>query len=179
MKLRKLRQRLNVYQNGLCLVCAFPLELGAHVHHVIAREDRGPDHELNLVALCPNHHGVLELVRQHIAPNETHQSLRWGARAGAAAGFLRSMPGHLRVLFDCLSQPHPLREPIRHGVDASLRLQLAHQIATADTRLLLETNLARPALLIVNRVSQGRMSAPTNESEFEAALITVTRSARN
>jgi HNH endonuclease len=155
------------------LVCPFPLALGTHLHHVIARDDGGPNHPLNLVALCPNHHLALELVRRHIAPKETDRAAGWETRAGAAAEFIRSFAGDSRSLFDQLSEPHPLRQPIRDGVDASLRTALAKDIARADTIILLRANLARPSALLVWRIAQGRTEAPANDADYAAAASAV------
>lgn len=50
-------------QKDQCIFCSFPLVLRCHLHHIIAVKDHGPDHSLNLVGLCANHHGMLENLR--------------------------------------------------------------------------------------------------------------------
>jgi hypothetical protein len=118
----------------------------------------------------------LELVRRHIAPKETHHTAGWEIRAEAAAEFIRSFTGDSRSLFDQLSEPHPLRQPMRDGVDASLQAVLAKDIARADTIILLRANLARPSALLVWRIAKGRTEAPTNDADYARAATGVAKS---
>lgn len=154
-------------QEGRCLLCPFPLSLRHHLHHVIAYDERGPDHPLNLVGLCPNHHAAVEIVRRHIAPYNTRRARGWMHRAEAALETVNALSATERELFNLLSEPHPLRKEIREGVDAKHRLDLAVGIAQADARVLLNVNRARPRILLAWRIARKEVLAPDNRGCLE------------
>ncbi len=176
VRISLIRDFVNRHQNGRCLVCPFPLTLGSHLHHVIARDDRGPHHLLNLVALCPNHHLVLERVRRHIAPKETHSHPEWLMRGQAALSVLDTLGATERRVFDQLSEPHPLRQPIASGVEPKFQAILAHDVALADVKILLAANLARPSALLAWRIVKGRAPEPQGPSEYQEAIKALAQS---
>ena len=61
------RELISAEQDWHCLLCDFPLKLSGHLHHVVPRDLGVPDHFLNIVALCPNHHAAVEMIRHYIA----------------------------------------------------------------------------------------------------------------
>lgn len=140
----RIRELIRLAQNDLCLFCNYSLHLGCHLHHVIARDDFGPDHVLNLVGLCPNHHMTLETVRRHVAPSDSRTKPGWLPRASAVLDIVQALPESQRRLFDALCTPHPLREQIRNSVPSHLRKALAIDIARADAKLLAISNSVRP-----------------------------------
>lgn len=164
---RNLKRKLvHLEQEGSCLLCDYPLLLGCHLHHVIASDDKGPDHPLNLVGLCANHHTVLECVRRHVAPKETHGSGSWLQRAQAALKIIEGLPEERRRLFNELAEPHPLRREIREGVEPKWRTALAADIAQADARLLLGINRARPRIVLLWRIRRGEATDPKTDTEW-------------
>jgi hypothetical protein len=74
LKVRRISHEL-IYaeQDWRCLLCEFPLKLSGQLHHGVPRDLGGPGHFLNVVALYPNHHAAVEMVRRHIAPS--HKTL--------------------------------------------------------------------------------------------------------
>jgi hypothetical protein len=171
-----IRDFANRHQNGRCLVCPFPLALGSHLHHVIARDDRGPYHPLNLVALRPNHHLVLERIRRHISPKETHSHPEWLMRGQAALSVIDALGTTERRVFDQLSEPHPLRQPIASGVEPKFQAILAHDVALADVKILLAANLARPGALLAWRIVKCGAPQPQGPSEYQEAINALVQS---
>jgi hypothetical protein len=165
------RELVHLEQEGYCILCDYPLLLGCHLHHVIASDDQGPDHPLNLVGLCPNHHTVLECVRRHVAPKEVHGNASWLQRAQAALTIIEALPEERRSLFNELSEPHPLRKEIREGVEVRFRTALAVDIAMKDARLLLTVNKARPRILLLWRIKRGIAPMPKTDTEWLEAII--------
>jgi hypothetical protein len=163
------RRVLELEQNGTCLVCNYPLILGCHIHHVIAHEHGGPDHPLNLVAFCPNHHTVLEHVRHHVAPSAAQRNAGWLTRATAALEVIKVMPEETGNLFSVLAEPYPLHEPLRQGVPASYRTYLAADVARADAKLLLTINRRRPFLLAIWLYKQKGLPLPTTDDGWTRA----------
>ncbi len=164
------RELVHLEQDGSCLVCDYPLLLGCHLHHVIASDDRGPDHPLNLVGLCPNHHTVLECVRRHVAPNEVRGHPTWLERGQAALKIFEALPEGPRRLFNELAQPHPLRREIREGVDSGYRTALAIDMARADARLLVSVNKARPRIVLLWRIKRREAPTPKTDAEWIEAI---------
>lgn len=144
---------------------------------MIARDDRGPHHPLNLVALCPNHHLVLERVRRHISPKETHSNTEWLTLAQAAVSVLDTLGTTERRLFNLLSEPHPLHQPIVSGVELRFQAILAHDVALADVKMLLAANLVRPSALLAWRIAKGRAPEPKGPSEYQEAITALPESA--
>ena len=150
--------------------------LTGHLHHVIARDDGGPPHPLNLVGLCSNHHAVLERVRRQVAPHEARSGERWFVRAQAALEVAKTLPDPMQSLFFVLSDPHPLRQPIRDGVDIPLQSALARDVARADAKLLLAANLARPRALWISRMAHERRSTAESGTLSELERVRQTAS---
>lgn len=167
------RELVHLGQEGSCLLCDYPLLLGCHLHHVIASDDQGPDHPLNLVGLCPNHHTVLECVRRHVALKETHGGGGWLQRAQAAIQIVERLPDQPRRLFDTLAEPHPLQREMREGVDPRWQTALAADIARADARLLLGINRARPRIVLLWRIRRGDAAEPKSDDEWTKATAAV------
>jgi len=160
------------------LLCDYPLLLGCHLHHVIASDDKGLDHPLNLVGLCANHHTVLECVRRHVAPRETRASGGWLERAQAALKIVETLPEDRRRLFNELAEPHPLRREIREGVEPKWRSALAADIAQADARLLLGVNKVRPRIVLLWRIRRREASEPKTDAEWAKATAAVSETLR-
>lgn len=147
------------HQGERCLVCAFPLRLGCHLHHIIAWDDGGPHHPLNLVALCPNHHVALERIRRHIAPIHARNDFAWLQRAQAALAVMDALPRDTRSLMAQLSEPHPLHDAIRQflsgTIPTELHAALATDIARMDVDLLASGNERRLTIVIAWHSSAG------------------------
>ena len=134
------REILEFAQDGACLLCPVPLRF-YDVHHIIADDDKGPDHILNLVALCPNCHRVVETVRRCVAPRT---STEWPIRGRAALEYMNDLSSSKRTWFNILSEPHPLRKQIQTEIPEHLRQQFAHDLAIEDAKLLLRFHAAFP-----------------------------------
>lgn len=149
------RKSIEDGQNGRCLLCDYPLPVGCHLHHVIARDDGGPDHLLNLIGLCPNHHTLLECVRRHVAPTEVRRSSRWLCRGKAAIQMVEVLTDASKKAFRALSEPHPLREAMRCAQKSRFQRDLAIAVAGEDLKLLSVTNKLRPRIILACRITQG------------------------
>jgi hypothetical protein len=172
------RKLVHLEQEGSCLICDYPLILGCHLHDVIANDDKGPDHPLNLVGLCANHHAILECVRRHVAPKETRGSSSWLQRGQAALKIVEALPDQGRHPFNELAEPHPLRKELREGVEPRRRTALAADIAHADARLLVEINKARPGIVLLWRIRRGEASEPKTEADWTKATEAVRETLR-
>lgn len=157
-------------QDGRCLLCAFPLNLGGHLHHVIAVDAGGPDHPLNLVGLCPNHHAVLEHARRHLAPKAVFSSPRWTTRAQAAVGVIADLAAERRELFDLLSRPYPYASDVARDVRPDLIPYLGRDVARTAADLLLRVNLYRPRMLALSKVARRRVPRPRTDADFEVLV---------
>lgn len=164
------RKLVLLAQQGTCLLCAHPLIFGCHLHHVIASDDKGPDHPLNLIGLCANHHTVLECVPRHVSPKETYKNHGWLQRAQAAIKVIETLSEEQQRLFNDLAEPHPLRKEMREGVEPKWRLALAGDIARADSQLLLRINKARPGIALLWQISRGEAPEPKTDDEWAAAV---------
>jgi hypothetical protein len=133
-------------QNASCLVCDYSLHLRANWHHIIARDDLGPDHYLNIVALCPNHHYLLEHLKREIIPHEKRSSDNWLIEAKAAQQLYNKLQEDVRELFDILSKPHRLTEPIKSGIPQHLIEAFIIDVIKTDLSLLHYVNMKRPRI---------------------------------
>jgi hypothetical protein len=145
------------------------------LHHVIASDERGPHHALNLVGLCPNHHAALEIVRRKIRDKTIIHTPAWMTRAEAAIKTLDFLPDPERQLFDSLSEPHPLRHEMQNGLPDKYRVQLAMEVAKADARFLLHANRARPRVLLWWLFHKKIVSRPKDRQPPETLLEESTR----
>ncbi len=169
---KSLRKFVSAQQDERCFVCPFPLTLGLHLHHLVPRDVQGPDHPLNIIGLCPNHHAVLEYIRRHVAPTEARRHPNWLERVEAALAVTAGFTAEERRLFDCLSEPYPVRlkQAIKDGVPASDHGRLARDIARADAHILVRANEARPVAILGWRIRCGRTEQPPDEAGCRAAL---------
>ena len=133
-------------QRHTCLLCKYPLALHKHFHHVIARDDGGPDHYLNLVALCPNHHWLVERIKRHIIPGT--QSDHWLKTGTAALELYNELDGRTRRIFDVLSKPHKLSSVLRGRVREDLLERAERELMMEDARLLDDVNKERPRIFL-------------------------------
>ena len=169
------RELINNIQEGSCLLCDYPLVLTCHLHHIIPLDLKGPDHFLNLIGLCPNHHNLLEQVRRHIAPRNFSNNNTWHKKAQAAIKVIETLTKEKQKLFNELSAPFPLRNEILKGVTPKFRTHLAVDIARKDAELLLEINQARPSIVLLWRIDQGKESEPKSNTEWSKAIDNVSK----
>lgn len=95
----------------------------------------------------------------------------------AALSVIDTLGATERRIFDQLSEPHPLRQPIASGVEPRFQAALAHDVALADVRMLLAANLARPSALLEWRIAKRRAPEPQGPSEYEEAINALPQSA--
>lgn len=155
------------------MFCDYPLLLGCHMHHVIASDDKGPDHPLNLIGLCANHHTVLECVRRYVGPKEARRSNNWLQRGLSALKFIEALSIERRKLFHHLAEPHPLKREIQEGVEYKWQTALAADIAQADMRMLFEVNKARLRIVLLCRIGKGEVPEPKTDAEWASAIKVV------
>lgn len=139
---------INWAQKNTCLLCSYPLALHKHLHHIIAKDDGGPDHYLNLVALCPNHHCLVERIKRHIIPNQGSSSSQWLKADIAALQLYNEMPEKTQRTLDILSKPHKLSNVIKDGVPGHLMGRAANDLMIEDARLLNDINKTRPRIFL-------------------------------
>jgi len=139
---------INWAQKNTCLLCSYPLALHKHLHHIIAKDDGGPDHYLNLVALCPNHHWLVERIKRHIIPNQRSSSIQWLKAGNAALQLYNEMPEETQQTLDILSNPHKLSNVIKDGVPGHLIERTANDLMLEDARLLNDINKTRPRIFL-------------------------------
>lgn len=142
-------------QRHTCLLCQYPLALHKHFHHVIAKDDGGPDHYLNLVALCPNHHWLVERIKRHIIPVQGTLSENWLKTATAARQLYDYLDEPIRHTLDILAKPHELSSVVKTGVPEDLLEKAAHDLMMEDAQLLNDVNKKRPRIFL-----------PTESSDF-------------
>lgn len=135
-------------QKNTCLLCSYPLALHKHLHHIIAKDDQGPDHYLNLVALCPNHHWLVERIKRHIIPNQGSSSKHWLRVGVAALQLYKELSEDTRHTLDVLSKPHRLSNVIKDGVPDHLLEKAAKDLMMEDARLLDDINKKRPRIFL-------------------------------
>ncbi len=135
-------------QRNACLLCKYPLDLHKHFHHVIAREDGGPDHYLNLIALCPNHHWLVERIKRHIIPAQHSQSASLLKAGTAALQLYNELDEQTRRTLDVLSMPHQLSGVVQRGVPKELTERAAQDLMMEDAKLLYEVNSKRPRIFL-------------------------------
>lgn len=131
-----------------CLVCSYPLALYKHLHHIISKDDLGPNHYLNLVALCPNHHYLVERIKRHIIPNQGSSSKQWLDAGSAALQLYKELEKDTQHTLDILSKPHRLSNVIKGGVPDDLLQKAAEELMTEDVRLLDDINKKRPRIFL-------------------------------
>lgn len=144
--IKEVRQFIKWAQKGRCLLCPYPLHL--HLHHVISVDDCGPDHYLNLVALCPNHHYLVEIIKREVAPKEKHNFGKWLNTAKKAMEVRGWMTPEAVQILDILSHPHPMtgfRAEAKYGDVMDL---LAQEVVDEDVKLLGSVNSRRPRIFI-------------------------------
>ncbi len=61
---RKIRDLIRWSQKDKCMLCDFPLVFQCHMHYIIPYSNGGPDHYYNLIGLCPNHNGMIEVLKR-------------------------------------------------------------------------------------------------------------------
>lgn len=135
-------------QNNTCLICSYPLELHKHLHHIISKDDFGPDHYLNLVALCPNHHYLVERIKRFIIPRQSRSSNQWLEIGQAALQLRREMPEDKQQILDILSRPHKLSNVIKNGVSGDFIERAAEDLMKEDAKLLDAINKKRPRIFL-------------------------------
>jgi hypothetical protein len=142
------RRFINWAQKNTCLLCSYPLALNKHLHHIIARDDGGPDHYLNIVALCPNHHWLVERIKRQIISNQGSSSIDWLETGQAALHLYNELSEETRHTLDILSKPHRLSGVIRGGVPEHLLEKAAYDLMMEDARLLHDINKKRPRIFL-------------------------------
>jgi hypothetical protein len=168
---RPSRDVLRWAQNDRCLVCDFPLSLGCHLHHVIARDDLGPDHPLNLIGLCPNHHEVIETGRRHVSPRENSFERRVVRTCtGGDKGSGKPTAATASALRHSFNSTHKFRNEIRgiETIDPKYRALLAFEIAPQIRRCCYLINKARPRLLLIYEQSRGVAATPTRQEDEDS-----------
>lgn len=135
-------------QNYTCLLCSYPLELHSHLHHIISKDDFGPDHYLNLVALCPNHHYLVERIKRYIILNQGSSSNKWLEAGKSALQLSSEMPEDKQQILDILSKPHKLSNVIKNGVPRHLMVRAANDLMIEDAKLLDAINKRRPRIYL-------------------------------
>lgn len=135
-------------QKNTCLLCGYPLNLHKHFHHIIAKDDGGPDHYLNLVALCPNHHWLVERIKRHIIPAQGTCSDYWLKISTAAWQLYNELDEQIRRTLDILSNPHKLSGVVKSGVPEDLLGKAAYDVMMEDARLLDCINKKRPRIFL-------------------------------
>jgi hypothetical protein len=142
------RRFISWAQNNTCLLCKYSLALHKHFHHIIAKDDGGPDHYLNLVALCPNHHWLVERIKRHIIPTQGTSSDYLLKISTAALQLYDELDEQIRHTLDILSKPHELSGVVKGGVTDDLLEKAAHDVMMEDARLLDDINKKRPRIFL-------------------------------
>jgi len=142
---RHVKEYLRWAQRDRCLLCSFGIRL--HFHHIIASDDGGPEHYLNLVGLCPNHHHMIEALRRD-TKGRSHSSRIVILTSLRAACEFQALDQRGTDIVNLMATDHPLS-----GIDvASLPADLLERLATdllhADCELLLKANLYRPRVFL-------------------------------
>lgn len=135
-------------QRNTCLLCSYPLALHKHLHHIIAKDDLGPNHYLNLVALCPNHHYLVERIKRYIIPNQGSSSKDWLDAGNAALQLYKELGEDTQHTLDILSKPHKLSNVIKGEVPGHLLETAAEELMMEDVKLLDDTNKKRPRIFL-------------------------------
>lgn len=119
-------------QKNICLLCDYPLALQKHFHHIIAKDDGGPDHYLNLVALCPNHHWLVERIKRHIIPNQSSLSNHWLKSSMAALQLYEDLPEEAKRILDILSKPHKMSKVLSREVPEDFLNEATNDLIKED-----------------------------------------------
>jgi len=139
---------INWAQKNTCLFCSYPLALHKHLHHIIAKDDCGPDHYLNLVALCPNHHWLVERIKRNIIPNQGSSSSQLLKTGIAALQLYNELSEETQRTMDILSKPHNLSNVVKDGLPGHLMERAANDLMIEDARLLNDINKTRPRIFL-------------------------------
>lgn len=135
-------------QNNTCLLCNYPLDLYKHLHHIIAKDDGGPDCYLNLVALCPNHHFLIERIKRYIIPNQRNPSDKWLKSGTAALKIYHELSEELRRIVDILTKPLRMPNAIKKGISDNLKRKAAEDLMEEDAKILDTINKKRPRIFL-------------------------------
>jgi hypothetical protein len=135
-------------QKNTCLFCNYPLDLYKHLHHIIAKDDGGPNHYLNLVALCPNHHFLIERIKRYIIPNQRNPSDKRLKSGTAALNIYHELSEELRRIVDILTKPLRMPNAIKKGIPDNLKRKAAEDLMEEDVKILDTINKKRPRIFL-------------------------------
>jgi len=140
----KMRNFVKWSQKDKCLLCSYQIRL--HIHHIIAVDDCGPEHHFNLVALCPNHHYLVEYIKRHVTRKD-NTNLKKNLNA---LEIYNSLEDGTKDILDILSKQHPLSEAIKtiKKIPKELIDSFVHQLLEADINLLESINRLRPRIFL-------------------------------
>jgi len=132
-----------------CLLCHCRLRM--HFHHVIPVSDAGPNHYLNLVELCPNHHDLVEVLKREVIPHNRPRDTSWISRAEKAKELADVLPPNERAVLEILSQPHRMARVVLRELTADhvhLLRSAATDLVEEDRQLLALVNRMRPRVFL-------------------------------
>lgn len=155
-------------QKDRCFLCSFPLVIYCHLHHIISVNDCGPNHYLNLIGLCGNHHGMLENMKRTRSPsfliNRTNNTElnRWGYKAKAALAEFDVLEFNRREAMNKLLAPYWQSEDslcrIFANNEPATKVQLSKMVINRDIELLDIINSMRPRIFFpkpsINKTGQ-------------------------
>src|SRR5208337_3735246 len=143
-------------QRDRCFLSSFPLVIYCHFHHVISVDNCGPDHYLNLIGLCANHHGMLENLKRTRNPSNSiigtihPKMMRWHYKAKAALAEFDALASGPRKAMNQLLNPYWKSDDLVCGIfekhEPSIKLPLARMVINHDIELLKEINSLRPRI---------------------------------
>lgn len=142
-------------QKDRCFLCTFPLVIYCHVHHIISVENCGPDHYLNLIGLCANHHDMLENLKRTQTPSNSligtshPKMVQWHYKIQAALAEFDKLEYAHRKAMDRLLAPYLQSGDSLCGIfekDELLKLPLVRMVVDRDIELLKEFNSIRPRI---------------------------------
>jgi hypothetical protein len=119
-----------------------------HRHHIIAKDDGGPNRYLNLVALCPNHHFLIERIKRYIIPNQRNPSDKWLKSGTAALNIYHELSEELRRIVDILTKPLRMPNAIKKGIPDNLKRKAAEGLMEEDAKILDTINKKRPRIFL-------------------------------
>jgi len=143
------RRHVKWSQKGACLLCSY--STGHHMHHVIPKSKGGPDHHLNLVALCPNHHALVEKLKRHALSQTggaTYESSNhnWLRQVKGAIASIQELDSSVYPILALLSTPcycvdRDAVERVRRGDQHAAGI-----VKSIDVELLTRVNRYRPRI---------------------------------
>lgn len=160
-------------QKDRCLLCSFRLRF--HFHHVIAVDEGGPDHPLNLVALCPNHHSLVEHIKRYIIHTVKRDSQVWLNKAKIALEVLESLNEESKTILKLLTEPYSLRfldtiEDVKNRrMPQKLIVHFTRDLIDADLKILDSINRKRPRIFL--NQTFGSISTKTQFNLYDLLLI--------